>query len=79
MDAVMPWQTLIEVPTMRRFAGIDLISDRISDETMILSLLSPAGAARAGRTDLLLLFEKASPTQKTASMKPSKPTSARLA
>jgi len=28
---------LIEVPTMRRFAGIDLISDRIPDETTILS------------------------------------------
>jgi len=28
---------LIEVPTMRRFAGIDMISDRIPDETTILS------------------------------------------
>ena len=28
---------LIEVPTMGRFAGIDLISDRIPDETTILS------------------------------------------
>ena len=28
---------LIEVPTMRRFAGIDLISDRILDLTTILS------------------------------------------
>jgi len=28
---------LIEVPTMRRFAGINLISDRIPDETTILS------------------------------------------
>ena len=28
---------LIEVPTMRRFAGIDLISDKIPDETTILS------------------------------------------
>jgi IS5 family transposase len=28
---------LIEVPTMRRFAGIDLLSDRIPDETTILS------------------------------------------
>jgi hypothetical protein len=28
---------LIEVPTMRRFAGIDLISDRIPDETTILA------------------------------------------
>ena len=30
---------LIEVPTMRRFAGIDLISDKIPDETTILSFL----------------------------------------
>jgi len=30
-------EALTEVPTMRRFAGIDLISDRISDETTILS------------------------------------------
>ena len=28
---------LIEVPTMRRFAGINLISRRIPDETTILS------------------------------------------
>jgi IS5 family transposase len=28
---------LIEVPTMRRFAGIALISDRIPDETTILT------------------------------------------
>lgn len=28
---------LIEVPTMRRFAGIDLVSDRIPDETTILT------------------------------------------
>ena len=28
---------LIEVPTMRRFAGIALISDRIPDETTILA------------------------------------------
>ncbi len=28
---------LIEVPTMRRFAGIDLISERIPEETTILS------------------------------------------
>jgi IS5 family transposase len=33
---------LIEVPTMRRFAGIDMISDRIPDETTILA---PAGEA----------------------------------
>ena len=30
-------KALIEVPTMRRLAGIDLISDRIPDETTILS------------------------------------------
>ncbi len=30
-------ETLIEVPTMRRFAGIELISDRIPDETTILT------------------------------------------
>jgi IS5 family transposase len=28
----------IEVPTMRRFAGIDLVSKRIPDETTILAL-----------------------------------------
>jgi IS5 family transposase len=28
---------LIEVPTMQRFAGIDLISERIQDETTILA------------------------------------------
>ena len=33
-DPVMQ-EALIEVPTMRRFAGIDLISDRIPDETTI--------------------------------------------
>jgi transposase, IS5 family len=27
----------IEVPTMRRFAGIELINDRIPDETTILT------------------------------------------
>ena len=30
-------EALIEVSTMRRFAGIDLISDRIPDETTILT------------------------------------------
>jgi IS5 family transposase len=29
--------SLIEVPTMRRFAGIDMLSDRIPDETTILA------------------------------------------
>jgi hypothetical protein len=26
---VVPWKSLIELPIMRRFAGIDLISERI--------------------------------------------------
>ena len=30
-------EALIEVPTMRRFAGIDMISDRNPDETTILA------------------------------------------
>ena len=30
-------EALIEVPTMRCFAGIELISDRIPDETTILT------------------------------------------
>jgi transposase, IS5 family len=30
-------EALIEVSTMRRFAGIDMISSRISDETTILA------------------------------------------
>jgi IS5 family transposase len=30
-------ETLIEVPTTRRFAGMELISDRIPDETTILT------------------------------------------
>ena len=30
-------EALIEVPTMRRFAGIELVSDRIPDETTILT------------------------------------------
>ena len=30
-------EALIEVPTMRRFTGIELISDRIPDETTILT------------------------------------------
>jgi IS5 family transposase len=29
---------LIEVPTMRRFAGIDMLSDRIPDETGVLPI-----------------------------------------
>jgi hypothetical protein len=31
---------LIEVPTMRRFVGIDLVSEHIPDETTILAFLS---------------------------------------
>ena len=30
-------EILIELPTMRHFAGIELISDRIPDETTILA------------------------------------------
>ena len=30
-------EALIKVPTMRRFAGIELISDRVPDETTILT------------------------------------------
>jgi IS5 family transposase len=40
MDAVVPWAALIaliEVPTMRRFAGVELISEGIPDETTILT------------------------------------------
>jgi hypothetical protein len=29
MEKVVPWKALIEVPAMRRFAGINMISDRI--------------------------------------------------
>ena len=35
----------IEVPTMRRFAGIELISDRIPDETTILTFRHLLGAS----------------------------------
>lgn len=39
-------EALIEVLTMRRFVGTELISDRIREETMILPFLSPpAGEA----------------------------------
>jgi IS5 family transposase len=37
MEAFIPWKALIEVSTMRRFAAIDLTSERIPDETTILS------------------------------------------
>jgi hypothetical protein len=36
VDALVE-DALIEVPTMRRFAGIELISERIPDETTILA------------------------------------------
>jgi IS5 family transposase len=41
-------EALIEMPTMRRFTGIELISDRILDETTILTfrhLLEKHGSA----------------------------------
>jgi IS5 family transposase len=46
VDLVLQWyslsdpameEALIQVPTTRRFAGIELISDRIPDETTILT------------------------------------------
>ena len=37
MEAVVPRQALIQVPTMRRFAGINLFIDRIPDKKTILS------------------------------------------
>jgi IS5 family transposase len=37
---------LIEVPTMRRFAGIDMISEVIPDETTILAFRHLLGEAR---------------------------------
>jgi hypothetical protein len=37
MEKVVPWKALIEVPTIRRSAGIDMIKDRIPDETTILA------------------------------------------
>jgi hypothetical protein len=44
---------LIEVPTMRRFAGIELISDRIPDERdHDPGVPAPVGEARARRSDL---------------------------
>ncbi|MEB3317565.1 MAG: IS5 family transposase [Cyanobacteriota bacterium] len=39
-DAAME-EALIEVPTMQRFAGIEMISERIPDETRILSFRHP--------------------------------------
>jgi IS5 family transposase len=40
---------LIEVPTMRRFAGINLISERIPDETTILSFRHLLGKHDLGK------------------------------
>jgi len=40
---------LIKVPTMRRFAGIDLISERIPDETTILSFRHLLGKHDVGK------------------------------
>jgi hypothetical protein len=42
---------LIVVPTMRLFAGIDMLSDRISDENTIAAVLTPAGEAPPRRAD----------------------------
>jgi IS5 family transposase len=45
-------EALIEVPTMRRFAGIDMISDRIPDETTILAFRHLLEKNHLGITDL---------------------------
>ena len=47
---------LIEVPTMRRFAGIDLISERIPDESTILAFrhLLEGSAPSSGVTQEVL-------------------------
>jgi IS5 family transposase len=41
-------EALIEVPTMRRFAGIDLISDRIPGQTAILTYRHPLAENKLG-------------------------------
>ncbi len=41
-------ETLIEVPTMHRFAGIELISDWIPDETTILTFRHQSECGRCG-------------------------------
>ena len=61
-------ETLIEVPTMRCFAGIELISDRIPDETAILTFRHLLEKHELG--------EQTNFSQKTASIRPSMPTSA---
>jgi len=45
-------EALIKMPTMRRFAGIDMISDRIPDETTILIFRYLLEEARSWRSDL---------------------------
>ena len=45
-------EALIEMPTMRRFAGIDMISDRIPDEATILIFRYLLEEARSWRSDL---------------------------
>ena len=45
---------LIEVPTMWTFAGINLISDRIPDETTILSFRHPLKKHNLGQANPLL-------------------------
>ena len=60
----------VSTPTMRHFAGIELISDRIRDDTTILTFRH--------------LLEKhdwvsrSTAAQKTSSLRPSKPTSANV-
>lgn len=39
-------EALIEVPTTRRFVGIELIADQIPDETVILTLATYRAIAR---------------------------------
>jgi IS5 family transposase len=58
---------LIEVPTMRRFAGIDLISDRIPDETTILSFRHLLEKINLGKE--ILDFVKAHLKQRGMAMK----------
>ncbi len=43
---------MIEVPTMRRFSGIELISDRITDETTILTFRHLLEKHELGGADL---------------------------
>jgi IS5 family transposase len=61
-------EALIEVPTMRRLAGIELISDRIPDETTILTF-----RYLLEKHDLV----RSTASQKTSSLRPSNSASAR--